>query len=72
MSHAMHRAWAIFVLSLIGAGGCAHVPAYERGRLAHRTMAPGYADSAGRAHLQTISEGAAGGDQAPASGCGCN
>lgn len=53
-------------------GGCAHVAAYERGKLAHPTMAPGDADSAAREHVYAIQEGAMGGSVGAASGCGCN
>jgi len=52
--------------------GCAHVAAYERGKLAHPTMAPGDADSAAREHVYAIQEGAMGGSVGAASGCGCN
>jgi hypothetical protein len=62
----------ILLLIVLGEAGCAHVPAYDRGRLAHPTMAPGYSQSAGRAHMQLVHEGAAGGEANPASGCGCN
>jgi hypothetical protein len=71
----MNRGFSVVVLSLavsLLASGCAHVPAYQRGRLAHRTMLPDFGESAGRAHFQAISEGAAGGEATPASGCGCN
>lgn len=61
--------WMVVVFSLCG---CAHVPAYDRGKLAHPTMAPDYADSVARAHVQAIGEGAMGGSSGPASGCGCN
>jgi hypothetical protein len=52
--------------------GCAHVAPNERGRLAHPTMAPDYGASLGVEHLQTLHEGAIGGDVKTASGCGCN
>ena len=60
------------VVILVCACGCARVRAYERGRLAHPTMAPSYSHSPGRAHAQAIHEGAMGGSSIPSSGCGCN
>jgi hypothetical protein len=62
----------IVLVGLIGTAGCAHVPAYDRGKLAHPTMLPDYSHSAGRAHMQVVQEGATGGEANPASGCGCN
>jgi hypothetical protein len=52
--------------------GCAHVHAYERGRLANHAMSPDYAASPSIEHVQTIHEGAAGGTLQVTSGCGCN
>jgi uncharacterized protein DUF4266 len=53
-------------------GGCAAVPAYQRGKLAHPTMAPGDAESLARAHVESVQEGAIGGTPGASSGCGCN
>jgi hypothetical protein len=73
LEHRPMRASLLPVLvALAFAAGCAHVPAYDRGRLAHPTMLPEYSQSAGRAHMQVVQEGATGGDANPASGCGCN
>jgi len=57
---------------LLSGTGCAHVAAYERGKLAHPTMAPGDATSVAREHVYAIQEGAMGGTIGAASGCGCN
>lgn len=68
----MRVARLLALFAFVAAAGCAHVPAYDRGRLAHPTMLPEYAQSAGRAHMQVVQEGASGGEANPASGCGCN
>lgn len=52
--------------------GCAHVAAYERGKLAHPTMAPSDGTSVAREHVYAIQEGPMGGSVGAASGCGCN
>jgi Domain of unknown function (DUF4266) len=65
----------LVLLALAGAlvlGGCAHVAAYERGRLAHPTMDPGDGESPGLDHVRAVQEGAAGGHVGVSSGCGCN
>ena len=54
------------------AAGCASVAAYERGKLAHPTMAPGDGTSVAREHVYAVQEGAMGGTMGAASGCGCN
>jgi len=51
---------------------CAHVPAYDRARLAHPTMQTGYTESPGVLHMRAVHEGASGGDVGASSGCGCN
>jgi hypothetical protein len=61
---------AIAVLSF--AAGCAPVQPYERGKLAHPTMAAGDMAGFGESHLRAISEGATGGNGGTGSGCGCN
>ena len=60
-----------FVLVMLS-GGCANVAAYERGRLAHPTMAAEDGASAARDHVYAIQEGASGGTMGASSGCGCN
>ncbi len=52
--------------------GCAELPAYQRGKLAHPTMARGDAESLARAHVESLQEGAIGGTPGASSGCGCN
>ena len=59
----------IFASSL---SACANVAAYERGKLAHPTMAPSDATSVAREHVYAIQEGAMGGSVGASSGCGCN
>jgi hypothetical protein len=61
---------AVFLMS--GVSGCARVPAYQRGRLAHPTML--LVDFAGPAesHVYAIQEGAIGGGSGAEGGCGCN
>ncbi len=67
----LHR--GLIALFLVwGAAGCTQIAAYERGRLAHPTMASEEDFGAGRAHLYAVQEGAAGGSVTRASGCGCN
>ncbi|HVU02777.1 MAG TPA: DUF4266 domain-containing protein [Polyangiaceae bacterium] len=51
---------------------CAHVPAYDRGKLAHPTMQAGYEESPGVLHMRAVQEGATGGEVNASSGCGCN
>lgn len=60
------------LLVLAFAGGCAPVPPWGHGRLAHPTMSAGSLTTAGEAHLRAISEGAVGGSGGVGSGCGCN
>lgn len=65
-------AWSAALALAVIAPGCAHVPAYQRGRLAHPTML--LVDFAGPAqsHVQAIHEGAVGGGSGAEGGCGCN
>ncbi|HVU04764.1 MAG TPA: DUF4266 domain-containing protein [Polyangiaceae bacterium] len=56
----------------LGSAGCANVAAYERGKLAHPTMAPGDGTSVAREHVYAVQEGTMGGSMGAASGCGCN
>lgn len=60
-----------FLLGLAVAG-CSHVRAYERGKLAHPSMAPGSLVGPGEEHMYSVHEGATGGDTAGGGGCGCN
>ena len=61
-------------LSLLGllSAGCTHVAPYERGALAHPTMASGGPEGAAAAHVHAVHEGAMGGGSVAESGCGCN
>jgi hypothetical protein len=52
--------------------GCSPVAPYERGKLAHPTMAAADSVSFGEAHVRAIHEGAIGGSAGAGSGCGCN
>lgn len=52
--------------------GCAHVPAYGRGALAHPTMLLVSPAGAAEAHVYAIQEGASGGGSGAEGGCGCN
>lgn len=66
---------ALSVASLAVAGllaGCAHVPAYQRGALAHPTMLLISSAGAAEAHVYAIQEGASGGGSGAEGGCGCN
>jgi Domain of unknown function (DUF4266) len=65
-------ALAITVIGLVAATGCGTVQPYERGKLAHPTMAAGDMAGFGESHLRAISEGAIGGSGGTGSGCGCN
>jgi hypothetical protein len=58
--------------ALAAASGCTAVAPYERGKLAHPTMAAAEHGSMGADHLRAISEGATGGSAGSGSGCGCN
>lgn len=61
----------VFMIALLSPA-CANVAAYERGKLAHPTMAPGDGTSVAREHVYAVQEGAMGGTMGAASGCGCN
>jgi hypothetical protein len=63
---------AVIVIGLFAASGCGTVQPYERGKLAHPTMAAGEQTGFGESHLRAISEGAIGGSAGSGSGCGCN
>ena len=59
-------------IAVPGLAGCATVQPWERGKLAHPTMAAAADDGAGADHLHAITEGAVGGRAGAGSGCGCN
>ena len=60
------------VLLSLSLAACTHVRPWERGKLAHPTMAgpnlPGVAEE----HVYSVQEGAMGGGAGVESGCGCN
>lgn len=62
----------VMVVALGAATGCSTVAPYERGKLAHPTMAASDLTGFGESHLRAISEGATGGSGGTGSGCGCN
>jgi len=73
----LSRTSRIVTISVIAAGlafasGCGTVAPYERGKLAHPTMAAADIAGLGEGHLRAISEGATGGSGGTGSGCGCN
>lgn len=63
---------SVMVVGLLAGTGCATVAPYERGKLAHPTMAAGDLTGFGEAHVRAIHEGATGGSGGTGSGCGCN
>ncbi|CAN5526166.1 hypothetical protein BH09MYX1_BH09MYX1_44650 [soil metagenome] len=63
---------ALAVLVFLAAGGCGHVPAYDRARLAHPTMAVEDPTRAAEEHTRAVQEGAVGGGFSVGGGCGCN
>jgi hypothetical protein len=65
-------ALAALVLIALAAAGCAHVPPYQRGKLAHPTMLLGDLAGPAEAHVYAIQEGATGGASSVEGGCGCN
>ena len=61
--------WCLLALA---ADGCAHVPAYEREKLAHPTMTTDDLARPSEDHVRAVQEGAVGGGDATGGGCGCN
>jgi hypothetical protein len=59
-------------LTALVIAGCAHVPPWDRGRLAHPTMTAEEINLGLDAHVRAVSEGAAGGISGGGGGCGCN
>jgi hypothetical protein len=51
---------------------CAHVAPYDRGQLAHPSMATNDLDGPAASHVRAVHEGATGGGSVAESGCGCN
>ena len=65
---------ALLVLAALAAlgGGCAELPAYERGQLAHPTMTTSDLARSSEEHTRAVHEGATGGGFSAGGGCGCN
>jgi hypothetical protein len=61
-----------FVPLAVAGAGCASVPAYDRGLLAHKSMTPGELAPPSEVHVRAVHEGAVGGGFAAGGGCGCN
>jgi hypothetical protein len=63
----------LFASLLFGIGsGCARVPPYQRGVLAHPTMLLVSPAGPAESHVYAIQEGASGGGSGAEGGCGCN
>ncbi len=65
----------VALLSAIGLAmvtGCSSVAPYQRGKLAHPTMAVGDMSGFIEGHTRAVQEGAVGGGAGAGSGCGCN
>ena len=61
-----------FALTVALLAGCTHVKPYQRGALAHPTMAGTSYESPAEEHVYSVQEGATGGGSSAESGCGCN
>lgn len=61
------------VVAFSSVAACSHVAPYERGKLAHPTMADDslFASPASE-HVYAVHEGATGGGAVGSAGCGCN
>jgi hypothetical protein len=66
------QGWLGLIASSLLCAACAHVPPYERGRLAHPTMDEAQGMTATAEHVHAVHEGATGSSTLSASGCGCN
>jgi hypothetical protein len=62
----------VMAVALSASTGCTTVAPYERGKLAHPTMAAADMTGFGESHVRAIHEGATGGSGGTGSGCGCN
>jgi Domain of unknown function (DUF4266) len=60
------------IASTLSGLGCAEVPSYARGRLAHPTMRMQDMSQPAEEHVHAVHEGASGGTVGASSGCGCN
>lgn len=68
----MVRSLLLAAVTFSAALGCTHVAPWQRGALAHPTMAAPEVAGPGEEHVYGVQEGAAGGGGAAAGGCGCN
>ena len=68
----MRRGILLGFLLIISSSGCARVPAYQRGALAHPTMLLVSFAGPAESHVYAIQEGASGGGSGAEGGCGCN
>jgi hypothetical protein len=68
----MARTYSFLLLSVLTLTACAHVPAYERGALAHPTMTTADVAPSSETHVRAVQEGATGGGLEAGGGCGCN
>jgi hypothetical protein len=66
--------WGVGFVAVLAAlsTACTHVKPYERGKLAHPTMATDDITGPAESHMRGVQEGAAGGSASAESGCGCN
>ncbi len=62
----------LLLAALMALGGCTHVQPWQRGKLAHPTMATSSFAGPAEEHVYAVHEGAVGGGAAAESGCGCN
>jgi uncharacterized protein YceK len=62
----------VVLVAVLATSGCGTVAAYERGKLAHRTMTTSDLSGPAEAHTRAIQEGASGGGFEAGGGCGCN
>ena len=63
----------VLLAALLSAtAGCRHVRPWERGKLAHPTMAGPNLPGPAEEHVYSVHAGAVGGGASAESGCGCN
>lgn len=63
---------ALVAIGALYLAGCTHVRPWERGKLAHHTMAGPSVVGPAEEHVYSVQEGAIGGGATAESGCGCN
>jgi len=62
----------VLLVLLLPCAACVRVAAYERGSLAHPTMATSDIAPPSEEHVRAVQEGAVGGGGSAGGGCGCN